>query len=227
MPVLPPRIMVSGPLTTGDLTPEENYKIAMRVTADLTVRGYAVDCPHHSWVLDRDYGVKIPHEKWMAISLRMLHDAEAVFRILGKSDGSRQEDDAAVGWNIPIFTSYEDLDEWRENEWVRKGSPKPQLVVRAASRFSQELDSWKELHDGKGRDYSPKQEYSNIRAAARAAGCSPARYCYARMQEKMERLLTFWESGSLWNESAVDSFRDIGVFAGIAKVNMDDQHGGT
>ncbi len=221
-----PKVFISAPLTTGLRSPDENYKLAMRVAADLTVRGYGVECPHHSWVLARDYAVDLPHDRWMELSLEQLHGCDAMFRIPGESKGAKIEDDAAVGWAIPIFKEYPDLDRWRENDFRRK--PGSQRIVPRDRRFTDEQEAQRKLHDSKGSDYSPTGDpYGNIKAAAAIIHVRPWQYCVARIQEKLNRLAAYATKGSLWNESAIDSLRDISITASIGKITMDEDHGGT
>ena len=81
--------------------------------------------------------------------------------------------------------------------------------------FAMLLGELQTLHDKKNRDYSPGEEYRNMRAAE-AWGTPGWVYACQRIEEKMRRLQAFALTGKLENESAEDSLKDVSILAGIA-----------
>lgn len=88
-------------------------------------------------------------------------------------------------------------------------------ALPAMSPFGMFLGELQTLHDKKNRDYSPGEEYRNMRAAE-AWGTPAWVYAMQRADEKLRRLQTYARTGVLENESVEDSLKDIAILAGIA-----------
>ncbi len=74
------------------------------------------------------------------------------------------------------------------------------------------------LHNAKGRDYDrPNATYANVRAAEEW-GIPGWVGGMIRLTDKVRRLQKLAQTGELSNESAVDSFRDIAVYAIICEI---------
>ena len=87
-----------------------------------------------------------------------------------------------------------------------------------SARFHQILTELGELHDRKQQDYgSGTDPFANVRAS-RDWGIPPHVGALVRLNDKVKRLQAFARKGSLANESAEDSMRDIAVYAVIALV---------
>lgn len=73
-----------------------------------------------------------------------------------------------------------------------------------------------ELHDKKSQDYgSTADPLANIRASAEF-GIEPYVGALVRLNDKIHRLKVYITQGTLANESAEDSLRDIVVYGAIA-----------
>lgn len=91
------------------------------------------------------------------------------------------------------------------------------------ARFHAMLRELGELHDKKQADYgSDEDPFANIRASEEwgVAGWAGA---LMRANDKMHRLQRFVAKGELANESALDSMRDIAVYAMIAAILYTEQ----
>jgi hypothetical protein len=87
-----------------------------------------------------------------------------------------------------------------------------------SARFHEILTELGELHDRKQADYgSGSDPFANVRAS-RDWGIPPHVGALVRLNDKVKRLQSFARKGSLANESAEDSMRDIAVYAVIALV---------
>lgn len=104
-------------------------------------------------------------------------------------------------------------------------APKPERHPNSA-RFHELVQEIAELHDRKQMDYgSDSDPFANVRASEEwgIAGWVGA---LVRLNDKVQRLKSFARKGSLANESAEDSMRDIAVYALIALV-LYEQSGGS
>jgi len=74
------------------------------------------------------------------------------------------------------------------------------------------------LHDRKQADYGRGDDpFANVRASAEW-GVKPWLGAMIRLNDKVKRLQSLAANGQLLNESALDSFDDIAVYAVIARV---------
>jgi hypothetical protein len=88
----------------------------------------------------------------------------------------------------------------------------------ATQRFHAILKELGELHDRKQRDYGTDQDpLANVRASTEW-GIPAWVGTLVRLNDKVRRLQAFARKGSLANESAIDSLRDIAVYAIIALI---------
>jgi hypothetical protein len=96
--------------------------------------------------------------------------------------------------------------------------------IESSGRFKALLQHLSELHDAKESDYArPEEGYSNIRAS-QEWGVKPWVGAMVRLNDKVRRLQQLAKRGTLTNEGARDSFKDIAVYALIAHILYDDDN---
>ena len=94
-----------------------------------------------------------------------------------------------------------------------------------SARFHHILLGLGDLHDLKQQDYGAADDpFSNVRSS-RDFGILPWVGAMVRGNDKMKRLQKFAREGSLANESVVDSFRDLAVYAIIGLVLYEEGEG--
>jgi hypothetical protein len=220
-----PRIYISGPLSTGGGDREANVKAAVAAFDHLFKIGFAPLCPHLSHYAEEVHNVRLSHAEWIELDVEWVETSEAVFRLRGISVGADQECAHAEKCGIPVFHTVSSLEAWRDNEWVRR--PKT-LTIRAGDpRFHARLKAMAELHDRKQADYGTDGDpFANVRAS-REFGIAPWLGAILRLNDKVTRIKSFAKKGTLKNESLEDSFDDIAVYAVIARLLYDEEHGGT
>lgn len=92
-----------------------------------------------------------------------------------------------------------------------------------SARFHEILEELGDLHDRKQIDYGrAKDPFANVRGSE-TWGVKPWVGAMLRGNDKMERLKNFAKTGSLANEGADDSFRDLAVYAIIALVLWEEE----
>lgn len=92
-----------------------------------------------------------------------------------------------------------------------------------SARFHEILQELADLHDRKQIDYGrAKDPFANVRGSE-TWGIKPWIGAMLRGNDKMERLKNFAKTGSLANEGADDSFRDLAVYAIIALVLWEEE----
>lgn len=90
-------------------------------------------------------------------------------------------------------------------------------------RFRALLDKAWEMHLSKGADYATEEDpLSNLRSTEDFA-IEPWRYCLARMNEKMNRLKTYCQTGVLKNESVVEDLLDISSIGFLAMIFFEEE----
>ncbi len=95
-----------------------------------------------------------------------------------------------------------------------------------SARFHQILRGLGDLHDLKQLDYGAADDpFANIRSSA-DFGIRPWVGALVRGNDKMKRLQKLSREGNLANEPAVDSFRDLAVYAIIALVLFEEEEVG-
>ncbi len=91
-------------------------------------------------------------------------------------------------------------------------------------RFRALLREIGQLHDQKQADYGTGEDpFANVRAS-REFGVPPWIGAMIRLNDKITRVKSFIQHGHLVNESLIDSFRDIMVYAGIAEILYREEH---
>ena len=92
-----------------------------------------------------------------------------------------------------------------------------------SARFYEILHELGELHDRKQADYGRDNDpFSNVRASEEW-GVPSWVGAMIRATDKVRRLQKFAQVGSLMNEGAEDSLRDIAVYAIIALVLLEER----
>ena len=102
----------------------------------------------------------------------------------------------------------------------------PGAFGRAGStEFLRILDEIKALHVAKSQDYgSDKDPLANIRAGAELIGIDPWKACLIRIADKITRLKTFCEKGSVVFDGLDDTLKDLSAYAALALVFYREQH---
>ena len=120
------------------------------------------------------------------------------------------------------------LDMWRlgssqDNAYLESlGLPLTQPAV-SSQRFHEILKELGDLHDRKQKDYGSNADpFANIRASE-AWGVPPWVGALIRGSDKLKRLQRYAETGTLDNEGAEDSLRDLAVYAIIALVLWEEE----
>ena len=91
------------------------------------------------------------------------------------------------------------------------------------ARFHEILKELGELHDKKQADYGRDNDpFANVRASEEW-GVPAWIGAMIRLTDKVRRLQRFAQRGSLMNEGAEDSLRDIAVYAIIALVLLEEK----
>jgi hypothetical protein len=94
-----------------------------------------------------------------------------------------------------------------------------------STRFHQVLRGLGDLHDLKQQDYGTADDpFANVRSS-QDFGIRPWVGALVRGNDKMKRLQKLAREGSLANEPAVDSFRDLAVYAIIGLVLYEEEMG--
>jgi hypothetical protein len=94
-----------------------------------------------------------------------------------------------------------------------------------SERFHQLLKEAGELHDQKQADYGRDSDpFANVRASTEW-GIPAWQGAMIRANDKIRRLQTFAIKGELANESVVDAFMDLAVYAIIARCLYEEAYG--
>lgn len=94
-----------------------------------------------------------------------------------------------------------------------------------SERFHALLKEAGDLHDKKQQDYGKDDDpFANVRSS-QEWGIDPWVGAVVRLNDKVKRLQSLAKKGELANEAAIDSFMDIAVYALIARVLYEEQHG--
>ena len=93
----------------------------------------------------------------------------------------------------------------------------------SSQRFHDILAKLGDLHDKKQRDYGTDADpFNNIRASAKEWGIPAWVGAMLRATDKVRRLQKFADAGKLANESVIDAFDDLAVYAVIARVMYEE-----
>lgn len=91
------------------------------------------------------------------------------------------------------------------------------------ARFHAHLDRLRDLHDKKAADYGKDEDpLANVRASEEW-GIESWIGAMCRLTDKIRRLQTLARKGALMNESALDSFDDIAVYAILARILYEER----
>jgi hypothetical protein len=211
-----PRVYISGPITLGDR--QANIAQAIEWYDRLIEEGFAPFCPHLSCFAE-DAGVKYEHEVWIEMDLRWVEVCDAVLRLPGESKGADEETAHARKLGIPVVEESDTLDALRALDVAFLKPP------QGDPRFHAYLKKMGALHDKKQADYGADRDaFANVRAA-QDFGAPPVLGVAIRMNDKMNRIKSFFKKGKLQNESVRDSFLDLAVYGIIGLVLMDEEHG--
>lgn len=93
----------------------------------------------------------------------------------------------------------------------------------ASELFHRYLAEAGQLHDAKQEDYGLDNDpFANVRASTEW-GIPAWQGAMIRANDKIRRLQTFARRGTLKNESVVDAFMDLAVYAVIARVLYEEE----
>ncbi len=94
----------------------------------------------------------------------------------------------------------------------------------SSQRFHDILKTLGSLHDKKQLDYGTDEDpFNNIRASAKEWGIPAWVGAMLRATDKVRRLQKFADKGELANESVIDAFDDLAVYAVIARVMYEEE----
>lgn len=94
----------------------------------------------------------------------------------------------------------------------------------SSQRFHDTLKELGDLHDKKQADYGTDEDpFNNIRASAKDWGIPAWVGAMLRATDKVRRLQRFHDVGKLANESVIDAFNDLAVYAVIARVMYEEE----
>jgi len=133
------RVYISGPITLGDKAC--NLDQANKAHLELMRRRYAVMNPILTMMIPG--AVDIPHQDWLDSDFAWIEHAHAVLRLPGVSDGADKEVAFAKSRGIPVFTSIEQLEDWRremlesaeQNEDVLAPNEAPWITEKDCVRY--------------------------------------------------------------------------------------------
>lgn len=92
-----------------------------------------------------------------------------------------------------------------------------------ADRFHTILAQLSTLHDVKRADYGLKLDpYQNFRSSEKV-GITPWLGAFVRLMDKVQRIQKFARDGKLKNESVIDSFNDLAVYAVICRILYEEE----
>jgi len=84
----------------------------------------------------------------------------------------------------------------------------------ASQEFLKILEDIRSLHLAKSKDYgSDTDPFANIRNGAEFVGISPWRGCMVRVCDKIQRLKTYCQKGTLVHESVEDTLMDLACYS--------------
>lgn len=92
-----------------------------------------------------------------------------------------------------------------------------------SEKFHRYLDEAGELHDAKQEDYGLDSDpFANVRASSEW-GIPAWQGAMIRANDKIRRLQTFARKGQLRNESVIDAFMDLAVYAIIGRILYEEE----
>jgi nucleoside 2-deoxyribosyltransferase len=202
-------IYLAGPMRG---LPEYNFPAFHAAAADLRERGYEVWSPAEhdeteGFVPTTGEGLKTLRE-YMQTDIPQVLASDALVVLTGweASTGARLEVHVAHACSIPVLR-YPDLEPARHVN---------------SQRFHELLQALGSLHDRKQADYGRDNDpFANVRGAEEW-GVPAWVGAMVRATDKVRRLQTQAQRGSLANESALDAFDDLAVYALIGRVLFEE-----
>ena len=89
-------------------------------------------------------------------------------------------------------------------------------------KFNEILKEIGNLHDQKNTDYATAEDpLKNLKGCERL-NLPPVTGTFIRMQDKIERIENYFRNGNLVNESVRDAFIDLGVYALMGVLILDE-----
>lgn len=218
------RAYLAGPMRG---LPLYNFPAFHAAAADLRERGYEVDNPAEH---DGERGFD-PHtgdgeltfREYMAHDLPLICAADVVVVLPGwrGSEGASLEVAVAksLGIDVLLYPTLLPADtSVRSAEDITNFSRHP-----VSQRFHEILRELGETHDRKSADYGKTGDpLANVRASEEW-GIPSWVGAMVRGTDKVRRLQTQATRGSLANESAIDAFNDLAVYAIIARVLFEER----
>lgn len=106
------KVYVAGPYEKGDIA--INVRHAVGVADELRDRGHVPFVPHlsHLWHLISSHSRSF----WLDYDAEWLLECDCVFRIPGESEGADWECELAGKHGIPVFTRYNEVDQYRKEK---------------------------------------------------------------------------------------------------------------
>jgi hypothetical protein len=198
--------------------PDYNFPAFNAAAADLRRHGYEVWSPAERDVdedgFDPTKDQAKPLRYYMRFDLPAVLDSDLIAVLPGWEDsqGARLEVQVARECEIPVH-GYPTM------------VPIPDEPTRHpnSARFHEVLRALGELHDRKQADYGRGDDpFANVRASSEW-GVPAWVGAMIRATDKVRRLQTFAQHGTLENESALDSFDDLAVYAVIGRVLLEEE----
>lgn len=203
-------VYLAGPMRG---LPNFNFPAFHAAAADLRDRGYEVWSPAEhdqaaGFVPTTGEGLKELRDYMLADLPEVLRsDLIVVLPGWEQSAGARLEVHVAHTCGIPVKT-YPDMTPARHP---------------SSARFHEILSALATLHDRKQSDYGRTGDpFANVRASEEW-GIPGWVGALVRATDKVRRLQTQAQRGSLANESALDAFDDLAVYAVIGRVLFEEQ----
>jgi hypothetical protein len=194
------KVYLAGPMRGYE---DLNRAAFESATVDLVGRGYDVFNP----AANEDDGLSF--KECMAVDLPAVAAADIVIVLAGWQDsaGARLEVYVADECEIPVL-NYPDIEPARHP---------------SSARYHRIIGELGRLHDRKQSDYGRANDpFANVRASEEW-GIPGWVGALVRATDKVRRLQTQAARGSLANESALDAFDDLAVYAVIGRVLFEEE----
>ena len=195
------KVYIAGPITIGDQ--DINVSRAIDAADKLLNLGHVPFVPHLNYFWHSRYPKS--HDEWLDYDFEWLPVCDCLLRLPGESKGADEEVAEAELRKIPVYHNIDRI-------------PNAVATTFKPSPFHAVLAEIAELHDAKQHDYGRDADpFATIRASEEFD--IPAWLgAVMRGNDKMSRLKTFAQKGTLKNESVEDSLKDLAVYALMALV---------
>lgn len=207
------KVYVSGPMTGY---PEHNYPAFKAAAKKLREAGFETLDPSENY----DGKDGLPRAAYFRLDAENVLRADAVVVLPNWQDsrGARLEVMLANELGLPVY----DYTKSQFSGQAVDLRPAELGIFgtggRGDPRFHALLQRIADLHDKKQTDYGKATDpFANVRAS-KNWGVKPWVGALVRLNDKVSRLQSFAQKGSLANESAEDSMMDIAVYALIALI---------